>query len=216
MSANHPSTGVSARGYRWPMSEEAIRASDGDRDQVAELLHAAYAEGRITDEEHRERLEATLRAKTFGDLLPLTADLVPAAPMPAAAASPVGPNSGGAPDRMTAALSEVRRRGSWRVHRRSYLNVFMGSMSLDLTEAIFEAPVVEINVTQLLGSILLRVPAGTTIRNETASVLADTSIRGLGRPDPRCPTLVLRGTNILGEIKIRGPKTLGMWKRALT
>jgi hypothetical protein len=32
-----------------------LRASDADRDKVTELLHAAYAEGRIRYEEHSER-----------------------------------------------------------------------------------------------------------------------------------------------------------------
>ncbi len=181
------------------MSDDALRASDADRDQVTELLHAAYAEGRITDEEHTERLLAALRAKTFGELRPLTADLGPQLPSAEVAPTPD-------PDRMTAALTEVTRKGSWLVRRRSYATVFLGGIRLDLTEATFEAPVVEVNVTQVLGTMLLRVPAGTTIRNETASVLGDTSIRGLGRPDPAGPTIVLRGTNIMGEIKVRGPK----------
>lgn len=182
------------------MTDDALRVSDADRDQVAELLHAAYAEGRISDEEHSERLLATLRAKTFGDLRPLTADLVPRAWGSAQVSAT------DEPDRITAALSEVTRKGPWRVHRRSFVQVFLGGLRLDFTEATFEAPVVEVNVTQLMGSVLLRVPAGTTIRNETASVLAETTIRGLGPPDPSQPTIVLKGTNILGEIKVRGPR----------
>lgn len=51
------------------------RASDADRDEAAELLRTAYAEGRITYEEHTERMDAALKAKTFHDLIPITADL---------------------------------------------------------------------------------------------------------------------------------------------
>lgn len=191
------------------MSDDGLRASDADRDQVTELLHTAYAEGRITDEEHTERLLAALRAKTFGELRPLTADLGPPLPshqlsntqLSGAQAAPSAD-----PDRMTAALSEVTRKGNWLVRRRSYATVFLGGIRLDFTEATFEAPVVEVNVTQVLGTVLLRVPAGTTVVNETASVMGDTSIRGLGQPDPAGPTIVLRGTNIMGEIKVRGPR----------
>lgn len=204
-----------------PKTTSGLRASDADRDRVAEVLHAAYAQGRITDQEHTERLLATNTARTFDDLLPLTADLVPTAPpRPAAPPAPgwsdpseSGPDQS---DRMTAALSEVKRQGPWRVRRRSFASVFLGSVQLDLTEAIFDTQLVEVNVTQVLGSIFLRVPIGTTVRDETANVLAETSIRGIGAPDPRFPVIVLRGTNVLGEIKVRGPKRPLLWKRALT
>jgi hypothetical protein len=117
---------------------------------------------------------------------------------------------------MTAALSEVKRSGPWQVRRRNFASVFFGSVQLDLTQATFEAQEVEFNVTQVLGSIFLRVPWGTTVRDETARVLAETSIKGIGEPDPACPVVVLRGSNVLGEIKVRGPKRTSMWKRALT
>jgi hypothetical protein len=196
----------------------SLRASDSDRDKVTEVLHTAYAEGRIDTDEHSDRVQAAISAKTFADLVPLTADLVPM--LPAAAA--VGPADGGSrgpldePDRMTAALSEIKRDGKWQVHRRSYAQILLGSVELDLTEATFDAPVVEINVTQLLGSVLLRVPRGVAVRDETSRVLAETSIKGIGDPDPTFPTVVLRGTNVLGEIKVRGPKKQPIWKRAIT
>jgi hypothetical protein len=200
------------------MSTEGLRASDADRDAVVNILHTAYAEGRITTEEHTDRLEATIRAKTFDDLRPLTADLVPTSlpsPVPPDRPAAVAWGSDGETDKMTAALSTVKREGPWRVRRRSFANVFMGSVELDLTQATFDVQVVEINVTQFLGSVSLRVPVGTTVRDETASVLAETSIKGIGTPDPSFPVIVLRGTNVLGEIKVRGPKRPPMWKRAL-
>jgi hypothetical protein len=193
-----------------------LRASDADRDQVADVLNQAYAEGRITAEEHLERLEATNRAKTFGELVPLTADLVPGAAVSTPAAAPYPQRSAvsaqAEPDRMTAALSNVKRQGPWRVHRRNVASVFLGSVELDLTEATFDEQLVEVNVTQVLGSVFLRVPLGTTVRDETANVMAETSVKGIGKPDPAAPVIVLRGTNVLGEIKVRGPKRPSVWK----
>src|SRR5690606_32514469 len=46
-----------------------LRASDQDRNQVANVLSAAYAEGRLTREEHDERLEQAMSAKTFDELI---------------------------------------------------------------------------------------------------------------------------------------------------
>lgn len=52
-----------------------IRASDSDRDRVAERLRQAAVEGRITTDELEERLEAAAAARTYGELDPLVADL---------------------------------------------------------------------------------------------------------------------------------------------
>jgi Flp pilus assembly protein TadB len=53
----------------------SIRASDADRDAVADRLHRAAVEGRIEPEELEERLHQALRARTYGDLRRLVADL---------------------------------------------------------------------------------------------------------------------------------------------
>jgi len=205
------------------MNSGSIRVSDADRDKVTDVLHAAFSEGRIDNDEHDERVLAALRAKTFDDLSPLTADLVPTFPVSIPDLGPTGTSTHPAvvdagsdePDRMTAALSEVKRVGQWRVRRRSNANVFLGSVQLDLTQAAFDTSVVEVNVTQVLGSVFLRVPLGVTVRDETANVLGETSIKGIGQPDPTFPTIVLRGTNVLGEIKVRGPKKPPPWKKAI-
>lgn len=52
-----------------------IRASDADRDRVAGVLREHCAQGRITMDELRERLDATYEAKTVGQLQKITADL---------------------------------------------------------------------------------------------------------------------------------------------
>lgn len=52
-----------------------IRASDADRDRVADSLREHCAQGRITIDEMHERLEAVYEAKTLGDLQEVTSDL---------------------------------------------------------------------------------------------------------------------------------------------
>ena len=55
------------------------RASDADRDAAAALLGAAFAEGRLTADEHGERLSAAYAARSWQQLRQLTADLPGAA-----------------------------------------------------------------------------------------------------------------------------------------
>ena len=52
-----------------------MKASDSDRDQVAERLRRATADGRLFAHELEERLAAALRARTYGELDAVVADL---------------------------------------------------------------------------------------------------------------------------------------------
>jgi Domain of unknown function (DUF1707) len=56
-----------------------LRASDADRDAVADRLRRAAIEGRLDPDELDERLDTALSAKTYGELDRLVADL-PGAP----------------------------------------------------------------------------------------------------------------------------------------
>lgn len=50
-------------------------ASDADRDAVTDRLRDAAGEGRLQSEELEERVDAALRARTYGELRRLVADL---------------------------------------------------------------------------------------------------------------------------------------------
>jgi hypothetical protein len=52
-----------------------MRASDSDREQVTDRLRRATAEGRLLAHELEERLARALRAKTYGELDAVVADL---------------------------------------------------------------------------------------------------------------------------------------------
>jgi hypothetical protein len=65
-----------------------LRASDQDREHVAERLRAAALEGRLTSDELDERLGAAYAARTYGELDELLSDLPsPALPVPRASAA---------------------------------------------------------------------------------------------------------------------------------
>ncbi len=50
-------------------------ASDADRDSAADLLNEAFAQGRLTQGEHGDRVQAAYNARTWTELNKLTADL---------------------------------------------------------------------------------------------------------------------------------------------
>lgn len=82
-------------GLARPAARETVMlASDGDRDAAARVLSEAFADGRLTADEHGERVRAAYAARTWPELARLTADL----PDPADAAGPVVAGGPGGPD----------------------------------------------------------------------------------------------------------------------
>ena len=57
------------------MSDQDLRISDTEREQAATDLGEHYAQGRLTTEEHRERLDQIWAARTRRELGPVFADL---------------------------------------------------------------------------------------------------------------------------------------------
>ena len=72
------------------MSDQDLRISDAEREQAAADLGEHYAQGRITTEEHRERLDQIWAARTRRELGPIFADL-PGRSFPARAATTTRP-----------------------------------------------------------------------------------------------------------------------------
>jgi hypothetical protein len=81
------------RGKAEMTSDDAMRASDGDRERAAGMLRDAYAAGRIDLEELRGRADAVYSATTWGELRDLTAD-VPSGQAGSCAASGAGSAAG--------------------------------------------------------------------------------------------------------------------------
>jgi hypothetical protein len=55
--------------------DRSLRASDHDRDAVADVLREQHLAGRLATDEFQERLDRCYAAKTYGDLDELVADL---------------------------------------------------------------------------------------------------------------------------------------------
>ncbi|MCS0602475.1 DUF1707 domain-containing protein [Streptomyces sp. LP11] len=193
-----------------------LRASDADRERVAEVLRDALAEGRLDMAEFEERLETAYTARTYGELTPLTRDL-PAggavAPMPVSfTKSPAvsgpwadrivggeGSSTGG-----VAILSGFERRGRWTVPRRFSCFAFMGGGEIDLREANFADREVVINCVAVMGGVQVTVEPGVEV-----------VVRGIGvmggfehprddgtPPDPGAPRVVITGFAFWGGVGV--------------
>ncbi|WP_207930957.1 DUF1707 domain-containing protein [Streptomyces sp. 8K308] len=192
----------------------AVRASDADRDRIADILREALAEGRIDAEEHAERIDAVYRAKTLAELEPLIGDLPAGQRYAAPAASPavgVGPRSAGVraaghgiqvagAKNVVAVLSGANRQGRWRVGAKINAVAVCGGVELDLTEAIFEQQQVVINATAICGGIEIKVPENVTLRSAGSGVMGGFDVREIESTEPGAPVITVQGVAIWGGV----------------
>lgn len=79
--------GTDASGYA------RVRMSDADRERAVDVLREAFAEGRLTREEHAERVERAYGSRTYAELAAVSGDLPagpPGTPPPQARPDPAG------------------------------------------------------------------------------------------------------------------------------
>ncbi|MFI5732262.1 DUF1707 domain-containing protein [Kribbella sp. NPDC051587] len=195
-----------------PNPHAHLRASDIDRDQVVDVLRDALMTGRLTQDEHAERLEQTLQARTLGELEPITSDLLqhpvaPSAPMvPAQVASnsPVPIEYPANPDdsftTMVAIFSGVERKGRWRVKRRTNAFAVFGGQDLDMTDAVFEGKEVTIWTFAVFGGVDITVPEGVAVRNEGVGIFGAFAAQGSDTEHPDAPVVVLKGLALFGGV----------------
>lgn len=199
-----------------PISGGNLRASDSDRDKVATVLNTAFAEGRITRDEHDERLDAVMQAKTFDDLVPITSDLVPFSSnrprppqtpdvTPASTTFAVDTTRNSGSDQLIAIFGEATRKGRWRMPKQVNAVALFGGVDIDLTEATFEGTEIEINGFWCFGGMEIRAPAGIEIRDRTAGIFGGTEIKGLGDPVPGAPVITIKGVSLFGGVSVTGP-----------
>ncbi|MDO5093683.1 MAG: DUF1707 domain-containing protein [Propionibacteriaceae bacterium] len=201
--------------------QDHLRCSDRDRSSVEQLLNDAYTDGRLTREEHDERLNLVWAAKTFGELRTVTTDLVPATYSPSVArltdvGGPVIGPSGSAPEtgNIVAIFSSAKRDFAEGVPADNHVVGVFGEVKLDLTSATFKAPSCRLNLTVAMGEVTVRVPAGVRVRNEVSTILGETKLRGLV-PEATGPELILTGCCIMGEVKVVGPENTSRFKKLL-
>lgn len=196
-----------------------MRASDAERERVAEVLRDALAEGRLGMEEFQERLDSAYQARTRGELVPLVRDL----PQQQSGGASVGePDEDGdyapAPrgrrrwaERIGGVASSrwgvgimggFGRKGQWTVPKAFTGIGIMGGGELDLRDARFEDRDVVIRCFALMGGMSVTVPPGLGVEVRGIGIMGgfDTSASGFGDPD--APRVVITGFTVMGGVGV--------------
>ncbi|ANP53774.1 hypothetical protein J2Z21_007933 [Streptomyces griseochromogenes] len=169
----------------------ALRASDADRDRVVDVLTAAVGDGRLTTEEHEERMAAALSARTLGDLAPLTADL----PSEAAGLAPVKDVV-----RIEQQSSSTTRGEGWSVPRRMEIRSTWGDVTLDFSRAEIGHDSLRIDLDLAGGTLRLITRPGVVVDSDSLVIdYGTTKVRPAREP----------GTPVVLRVEIHGRLSMG-------
>jgi hypothetical protein len=171
---------------------EPILATDAERDTALALLREASVDGRLTVEDLAERAELVHAARTRSDLAAATSGLERASAPPT-----------GDVDRQRALLSSLRREGRWRLAPRTRFSAVLGSVTLDLREAVLPGLDVEIEARAILGSVTVVVPPGVEVDVSGAGILSSEDVQVAGTPPAGAPVIRIRHSGMLGSLSVR-------------
>jgi hypothetical protein len=172
-----------------------LRASDANRVEVLALLSAAMADGRLTADEHTDRVQRAFSARTLGDLADLTADL--AAP----SAQPVRLDGGRV---VTGIFGPGRRDGRWVVPESLTVTAMFGEVEVDFTQAILQSSRVQVYATVFGGRLRLIVPDGVSVI-VTGHMVLGRKRGSTPPPGPGMPVIEVKAMVLGGELDVRTP-----------
>ncbi|MEU8352112.1 DUF1707 domain-containing protein [Streptomyces sp. NPDC048845] len=173
-----------------PPKDPPSPAGESDRDSAVQRLQEAYVEGHISHEEMDERLHQVLSAETHGELVTALASLPEENP--------------GSTSTIAAASGRIRRRGAWRVPRVLKVDSALGRVHLDLSRALFDSPVADIELNLGTGRARITVPRDAVVDLEgLRTTWKDTRYRPRRTTGPGGPVIRISGTMGLGRLKIR-------------
>jgi hypothetical protein len=177
-----------------------LRASDADRERVVEVLREAYGDGRLTADEHAERVERAYAARTLGDLVGLTADLVTAEGQPIRVETRPA----------YALFGTVRHGGRWVVPVSFPVSALFGTVEIDMREALLQRRRVVVRAAMFAGRLRLVVPEGVRVEFTGRSILGhrDLRVRAPGAAGQRGdgPVIEVSGVVVFGSVNARTPR----------
>jgi len=159
-----------------------------DRERVIQALCAHYANDALTTQELEARFAIAHRARSEVDLQAVLVDLPPLPalsppvpvraphpalpPFPTNALRPADAIAGGAAmvahreKRILAFMAETKKAGEWVPGRRNVVRAIMGTVHIDLREALLSQGEVEFDVSAVMGEVRFTVPPGLRVECE--------------------------------------------------
>jgi hypothetical protein len=173
-----------------PSEDLPSRITEEDRDTAVRRLQDAYAGGDISHEEMDEGLHQVLTAEMRSELMSAVASLPE--------------ESAGSTSTIAAAGGRIRRRGAWRVPRSLKVESAFGKVRLDLSRAVIEHAVVDIELRLGTGGARITVPRDAIVDVENLRTgWKDLLYKPQRHPRPGGPKIRISGAMGYGRLRIR-------------
>ncbi|MFB4424866.1 DUF1707 domain-containing protein [Streptomyces sp. QL37] len=164
--------------------------SDDERETAVRRLQEAYAEGHISHEDLDERLHQVLTVTSRRELV--------------SALSALPAEKADTASTIAVAGGRIRRRGVWRVPRRLKVESAFGRVHLDLSRAVIEHAVVDIELQLGTGRARITLPRDAIVDIEGLDTgWKDSRYRTTRRSRPGGPEIRISGTMGFGRLKVR-------------
>lgn len=180
-------------------SAHPVSIEDG-RERAIRVLTDAYAYDAITEGEFEWRLSALMRASSNQDLDAVVADLMGAS----AGLLRIPDRTPVTEGRITGLMSEVRRRGAWRVPERLDIRAIMCDMKVDFRYAVVPDRCV-VNVKAIMANVQLIVPPGLSVGFDVNPIMgaAGCDATNLHMPRGGVPDIRVVGSAFMAEVRVR-------------
>lgn len=173
-----------------PPEDPSTPVGEDERDAAVRRLQDAYAQRQLSHEELDRALDQVLTAGTEGELASALASLPAEKP--------------GTSSTIAALTGPLRRRGAWVVPRTLKVESAFGRVSLDLSRAVIEHPVVDIELRLGTGRASITVPRDAVVdTEELRTVWKHPNHKVRRRSRPGGPRIRISGAMGFGRLTIR-------------
>lgn len=175
------------------------------------MLSHALAEGRLTPQEHSERLDAIFAAKTEADITPLISDLPNAAALVQVGGALAQPGASGAiaargkRTRLVALMGAFSRKGVWQVPQAMSAVTVMAGGDLDFRAAVLPPGEIRLRVACVMAGLDIVVPPEMRVIDGAWAIMGGIEVPPETPESKRAdaPVLHLSGVTIMGGVSIR-------------
>ncbi len=193
------------RGYilsNMPGNDQRSRwlASDEDRERALGALRQALVDGRLTTEQHSERVSKALAAQYVAELDELTVDIPPAERLPDPRAGSALVPAGKQRTHGILRSVSLRPRGEVPHQLRSW--AVGGNAEIDLRNAVIPAEGLGVRVWAYLGEVTVVVPPNVQVALVATPLLGRVE-QSIHSAPPTAPTVRIRALALFGDINVR-------------
>ena len=191
-----------------PSGPDPLTASlQGERERTIALLGEHFAQDNLSLDELERRIERAYRSPDLPSLRELLKDLpdtptaVAARVAPAIASPEIYPLEEG---RVVSIMSNTKRRGVWQPPRFLDVWAIMSETLLDLTRAVLQPGVTEVEVRGLMTTVKIIVPPNVRVVTQASGFMAEVSDLTIDPPPvgSGAPVVRITGWVVMGELKV--------------